>query len=108
MTDEERQKACQKVLAQSDARLDAVVTTCPKCGKPVTSYWHKDNSGCESRPEYALIADAVFHAECLPYAQSDAEPPPKHPIGFDDKPMMDWYYDDEGVCRPSRAGRQER
>jgi hypothetical protein len=43
-------------LVQSNANLDAVVTTCPKCGKPVTSYWHKDNSGCESRPEYGLIA----------------------------------------------------
>src|SRR3954447_4681786 len=32
--------------------------------------------------------------------QSDARPLVKYPLGPDDKPMMDWYYDDEGVCRP--------
>lgn len=44
--------------------------------------------------------ETVERAHAL--AQS-AEPPPKHPIGFDDKPMTDWYYDDDGVCRPSRT-----
>lgn len=41
---------------------EAMVTDCPYCGKPVTSYWR---NGCISMPEkYILVADWIFHAEC--------------------------------------------
>jgi hypothetical protein len=28
------------------------------------------------------------------------KPKPNRPLGPDGKPMMGWYYDSEGVCRP--------
>lgn len=40
-------------------------TTCPGCGEKVTSYWASDNTGCDSRPEYTLVADCVWHAPCF-------------------------------------------
>jgi len=44
-----------------------------------------------------------FHGAGFNSTTSDAEPLAKHPLGPDNKPMVDWYYDDDGVCRPSRA-----
>jgi len=48
----------------SNDLTEPVVSTCPACGLPVTTYWMQDNTGCVSRPEYTLVADWVYHAHC--------------------------------------------
>src|SRR3954462_4946395 len=37
-----------------------------------------------------------FHGAGFNPTTSAAEPLAKHPLGPDDKPMTDWYYDDDG------------
>ena len=48
----------------TDDETEPVVSTCCRCGKPVTSHWMKDGTGCVSKPEYVLVADWVMHADC--------------------------------------------
>jgi len=45
---------------------EPVVSKCPGCGKDVTTYWMKNNTGCLSKPEeYVLVADWAFHPKCF-------------------------------------------
>lgn len=47
-----------------DSRVEEVASSCPECGKQVITYWRKDNTGCESHPDYVLVANWAFHSKC--------------------------------------------
>lgn len=57
-----------------DDDTEPFVSRCPGCGKDVTTYWMKDNTGCVSRPEYVLIAASAYHSECWDKAVENYEP----------------------------------
>ena len=56
--------------------VDPFVCTCPGCGKPVTTYWMKDNTGCV-RGDYDLIADTAWHKPCWGKAVANYNPETK-------------------------------
>ena len=56
--------------------VEPLVTKCPGCGEPVTSYWMKNNTGCISRPEYTLIADWIYHSPCWDEQVKNYNPEP--------------------------------
>ncbi len=53
--------------------VDAVVVPCPGCGKPVTTYWMQDNTGCLPG-DYDLIADTAWHKPCWDKQVADYNP----------------------------------
>lgn len=61
-------------MSYTNEKLEPITTACPGCGKTVISYWHKDNRGMESRPEYVLVADWIYHSECWDKLVEDNPP----------------------------------
>lgn len=53
-----------------------IMETCAGCKKPIPTWWMNDGSGMISKPEYLLVADWVYHAECWKDPPTELPPLP--------------------------------